>query len=77
MGLPLYCLAAVCLLLADQAVQLSEMFFFLPSFAWKRKSISLMTSAVTVLLMSFFNISLLSVTTSARTSPIRERTCSS
>ena len=47
------------------------------SFAWKRKSISRMTSVVTDLLMSFFNTSLLSVTTSARTSPIRERTCSS
>ena len=46
------------------------------SFAWKRKSISRMTSVVTDLLMSLFNASLLETTTSVSTSPMKERTCS-
>ena len=46
------------------------------SFAWRRKSISCTTSAVTVLLMSFFNTVLFSLSASRKTSPTRARTCS-
>lgn len=68
---------SICLLLTDERIQLTEMFFFPSLFCLKEVVHFRSISEVTVLLIWSVSVELLSVTTSESTSPRRDLTCSS